>query len=264
MLIRSLATLGLSLGVYAGHDNILQGLVQLEEIANNKSIVETGNRAFQGFIADFLINIDNYGCWCYLKDSKFPLAKGPVQDGVDSECKVLVHGYRCAIIDAIARGETCDPQAVEYIPYNFFSSTTDLETECTTGNSPSGVPDLCKIDACVIEGTFTLVFFSQFFEPGGIAFDPTLVHPEANCGTGTEPDCGVFDAATECATTPGGGSGETECCGNVPARFPFKTFEGARACCNDKTYSTTTLKGCNNPGTGLCETVVAIEDDCPA
>ena len=51
------------------------------------------------------------------------------------------------------------------MPYNFFNAVTDLEDDCRNNNAG----DLCAIDACLIEGTFTLTFFPQFF--GGLQYD---------------------------------------------------------------------------------------------
>jgi len=249
-----LASLGIK-NARAGGSDILGGLQQLEEVANNKSISETGDRAFQGFIADFFADIDHYACWCYF-DEDYVLGKGPVQDSVDAECKRLINGYHCAVIDGIARATPCSPHEIVYIPYNFFSATTALEIECATSNSGNADP-ACATDACIIEGAFTLAFFSQFFQPGGITFDASLSHPESPNNPGT------FDPSVECAGPGGGQASEKQCCGAAPGRFPFKTFEGERACCGGRTYGTSTLQCCVDPATSV-ETVLDVGDSCPA
>ena len=108
-------------------------------------------------------------------------AHGPAQDSIDEACKTLVNGYRCAELDGISRGESCQAHSVEYTPYNFFSGTTDLTEDCELENM---TVSQCAVDACIIEGSFTLQFFGSFFT-GGINFDSSFSHADGPQNQGT-------------------------------------------------------------------------------
>jgi len=228
--------------------------LQLEEAAYNKTVADNpelaSDRGFTPFILDKLQDIQFYGCWCYL-DATWDQAKGPVQDGLDQECKNLVQNYRCLVLDALDRGETCDPEAQEYIEYNLFSSQQDLVVECETNGNQNGDPQnnnqnaQCMIDLCKADGEFTLNLFALMFQTGGIAasnppYDPNVAH------SSNVPNPGTFDPAIECATNllQGAGRSDKECCGEYPTRFPFKTFNGDKDCCGGQTYSTLALQCC--------------------
>ena len=46
----------------------------------------------------------------------------------------------------------------------------------------------------------------------------------------------------------GGWNEESEkiCCGSYPVRFPFRTMNGERACCGEKTFNTQLLSCCED------------------
>lgn len=249
---------------YAGLNQIAEGLKQLNQLATNgteRSVED--DRRFTGFMTDFLGNINGYGCWCMFNE-KYVEAKGPVQDEVDGECKILIHGYRCVEIDAVARGEECDIVNKVYTPYNFFSAATALELECPATNEvfdfdlSQFVPDQCAIDMCLVEGRFTLAFFDQFFTET-IVFDPALSHPDGQINVGP------FDHTVECKINPNGsGKSELECCGLFYVnRFTYKTDEGARDCCDaaQKTFSTATHECCSGGGD---DGTIQLLDQCAA
>lgn len=245
--MRSIATLVALAGTaHAGLFEIENGLRDLTDLASNG----TDDRKFTGFIEGFTNTINGYGCWCNFNE-KYVNSKGPVQDDVDAECKILIHGYRCAIADATARGEECDIVTEDYTPYNFFSSVTDLVTDCAA--ALANVGNQCKIDLCIIEGRFTLVFFSTFFS-GGIPFDPTYHHPDGVINQGT------FDPATECVSTPSGkGKSDLGCCGKFETnRYQFRLDDGAsgRLCCEAaETVFDVATQEC-------CATSVALQGGC--
>jgi len=234
----------------ASMDNMFELMTSLEELSYNKS-VEAGtateeDRAFVGLIATRLTDLDHYGCWCYF-DDLWDTAKGPVQDGLDAECKKLVNGYKCLVRDALDRGETCDPQSQSYETYNLFGANPDVRQDCTT-NSNLDLPaeqQQCAIDLCIVEGTFTLTLFallvSDYVNQNPQPYDPTLAHP-------TNVNAGVFDPAIECVTNTlnGAGRSDKECCGTHPERFEYKTFNGERACCGERTFNTVTLQCCDD------------------
>merc|ERR1712178_14493 len=193
----------------------------IQNYLNSKNTT-TPLRAFAGFIQSSFEPISEYGCWCYL-DTNRPTASahGPVVDSIDESCRDLINAYKCIEIDEI----DCDAQQVSYIPYNFFSSETDLETECQTQNSGNN----CAIKACIAEGAFTLRFIS-FMSMGASTiqnspeYSSDFVHvskggsfdPEINCPSGAK------------ASAPS----EIECCGEyaILTKKPFRTDYWQ--CCN--------------------------------
>lgn len=237
--------------------------LQLEEAAYNKTIADdptaANDRGFVPFVQNLLLDIQFYGCWCYLDDS-WDTAKGPVQDGLDQECKNLVQNYRCLVLDALDRGETCDPQNQDYTEYNLFGGSEQLISECRTNANLGAENEQCRMDLCIADGQFTLNMFALMFQQGGIAasqppYDPNVAH-----STNTE-NPGEFDPAIECLTNglQGAGRSEKECCGSYPERFPFKTFGGDKGCCAERTYSTLALQCC----IGESEQLLDINDPCP-
>jgi len=72
------------------------------------------DRQFTGLIGSFMVDISNYGCWCYLDGGYQGQARGQPKDWIDSQCKRLVNGYKCAAMDAEDRGETCEAHTVDY------------------------------------------------------------------------------------------------------------------------------------------------------
>merc|ERR1711981_622528 len=227
---------------HANFEKIQSVFLQLEEAAYNKTVADdptqANDRGFVPFIMNMLLDIQFYGCWCYLDDS-WDTAKGPVQDGIDQECKNLVMNYRCLVVDALDRGETCDPQNQDYIEYNLFGGSEDFIGECTSNGNEAADNSQCRMDLCIADGEFTLNLFALMFQSGGIAasqppYDPTMTH------AANSENPGDFDPAVECLTNglQGAGRSEKECCGAYPTRFPFKTFDGDKACCGERTYST--------------------------
>jgi len=250
----------------ANFEKIQELFVQLEEAAYNKTIADdpslASDRGFSPFVLGFLQDIQYYGCWCFL-DETWDQAKGPVQDFLDQQCKNLVMNYRCLVMDALDRGETCDPHAQDYTSYNLFGGSEQLISECTDENKDDENSQ-CRIDLCISDGIFTLDLFALMFQQGGIAasqppYDPTMTHPNnANAP-------GNFKPADECKYDyKGAGRSDKECCGTYPNRFPFKTFGGEKACCGDRTYSTLALQCClANPPATDADTIFDINDPCP-
>jgi len=253
MKFQSVAALAvLSTKVNANFEKITDLFVQLEEAAYNKTIADdpsqANNRGFVPTMMLLMTDIQYYGCWCYL-DASWDNAKGPVQDGLDQECKNLVQNYRCLVLDALDRGQTCDPAAQDYESYNLFGGSGNLTLDCATSGNELGDQDTsqCRIDLCVADGDFTLNLFALMFQTGGIAasqppYDPAVAHANNQGGS----SLGLFDPTTDCKYNyQGYGRSEKECCGSYPTRFPFKTYNGDKACCGDKTYSTISNQCCN-------------------
>jgi len=161
------------------------------------------------------------GCWCHF-DEDHGLGKGVPLNVVDEICKTLADNYECAMRDAEDEGETCVPWEVNY------SSSTDLSKGplemCSEAND-----DICAIRACAAEMAFVQSFLA-FLETGG--------------------SLNIFEPPFECVTKKGGAYSAKACCGEYPDRFPYKTMDGARGCCGQRTYSATTLECCDE-GTSL-------------
>ena len=217
--------------VFAGFDQILDSIRMLIR----KREIETGQRQFQGQIATFFENIDHYGCWCNFGND-YHNGRGPVQDKIDADCKVMVSAQRCAKWDSIQRGNECNPATIEYIPFNFFSSNMEIEAECITSNLGHSENPECAADACVIEGYFTLKYFHMFFS--GVQYEAALQHDDHIGGS--------FDPGMSCATKHDGPIGPKGCCGDLPYRFPYDTQNGVRGCCYNTTFSTLTHDCCSN------------------
>ena len=118
--LSSLATLAI-----ADMDSITTNFIAMAK-ANNASIEgvegalmraaisgEDDDRMFVDPILAALQPIFNYGCWCHF-GADWVHAGGAVQDSVDTRCKQLINGYRCAKMDGVERGEECDAGNVAY------------------------------------------------------------------------------------------------------------------------------------------------------
>lgn len=173
--------------------------------------------------------VNEYGCWCYFQNDHHK-GKGQPIDGIDTLCKRLHDGYTCAMIDGAAMGETCVPWEVTYqsatgagLAINMDIAT--IRSECDTQNPVVG----CANWACKIEGYFVqqLLFY---FVNGGL-IDSNQMH-----SNGFNPNVG-------CPTGDGVQS-ERDCCDEQPLRFPFKTYDDARACCINHTFDATMYTCC--------------------
>lgn len=175
--------------------------------------------------------LDGYGCWCYF-ETDHGAGKGKPIDPVDEMCKTLHDGYTCILMDAADRGITCIPWEVPYtsafgggVPSGMDIAT--LQSECDANNGGSLT---CESWACKVEGWFVQSYF-QYGLSGG-AIDTTKEHVNG------------FNTDLECITTPGVKSVDKECCNDFPKRFPYKTYSGLKACCNDHTYDPTVKLCC--------------------
>lgn len=206
----------------------------LAEATNETDIMGTGFRGI-GQVTTSLSAINGYGCWCYFAD-EHGKGKGTPVNRMDEICKVLHDGYECAILDGADESEECEPWTVDYTGSTLLGSTDqEVVIECERENT-----DNCAVRACVVENNFILAVFAEFF--AGTVFDPSFKHEYG------------FNPVTECPAHPGnngnaGGDGndyikEKACCGSYPVRYPFFHINNHRACCGEKTYSTTTYQCC--------------------
>jgi len=222
--LSSLATLAI-----ADMDSITNNFIAMAK-ANNASIEgvegammraavggEGDDRMFLGPILSGLQPIFNYGCWCHFGED-WVHAGGPVQDETDARCKQLINGYRCAKMDALDRGEECDAGNVAYTPYNYFFGAPIL-SDCAASNPGNQ----CAIDACIIEGSFTVEFIDLI-----VTNDMSSVTQAEFQGA----PLGTWDRDVECVVTKQPG-GQRECCGAHPTRAPFGLSNGIKDCCNN-------------------------------
>jgi len=186
-------------------------------------------RAFTGNIANAVNTLDEYGCWCYFYDN-VGRGKGTPVDEIDGFCKTLGDGYQCAMIDSEAAGESCVPWEVAYQPGT--GAGVNLRESCNTLNTES-----CAQMACAVEGQFVDSLFAFLLSGSQINYN------DFGHNNGFDPSHNEG-----CPVKPGvkGVSGEKQCCGAYPYRFPFKTLDGDRACCGARTYNTQLLNCCGN------------------
>lgn len=179
--------------------------------------------------------LDGYGCWCYLGAATRAMDKGrgPPVDEYDQMCKNLEEGYTCVEMDHsldVTSTGTCDPQTVVYA-YNVFSLTDEaIKAECETANSAP-----CEQRVCMLEVTFVRNIMVAVMDPEVFY---TLENSHNN----------VFDPKTDCPIKVGVKS-DKACCGAYPNRFPYKTMDGLRSCCVNKTYNPSFHNCC--PGIGI-------------
>jgi len=196
------------MGTMAKANNVTVGGLQ--------SLRSSSEYRFVDPILTYMDPILDYGCWCHFGNDWIH-AGGKVRDEIDQRCKQLIQGYRCARMDARAQNKDCDAGNVNYTPYNFFFGQ-DIHADCATANAG----DDCAIDACVIEGSFTLHFLSDFVS-GNIE---NLADPKFQAANG-------WDRAAECKIRDSPRNSYHECCGEHPNRAPYSPSRGLLSCCGD-------------------------------
>lgn len=196
------------------------------QIAHTAHVGNDG-RVFQGQLDSAIDSLNEMGCWCYF-DNDHGRGKGKPVDEIDGFCKILHDGYECAMRDAENEGTTCIPWEVEYKAAVGGSLVTTFEA-CQAANSDKSN---CAVRACTVEGTFVEnITAFLVFNNGGL--DDSKRHSNG------------FDPKVGCPTKTGGsGSSEVQCCGTYPVRYPFKTLDGERACCGQRTFSSLALSCC--------------------
>jgi len=165
-----------------------------------------------------------YGCWCIAHGENPLLAKrGLPADEIDSVCKDHALCYECARMDY---GHTCDPTQIGYQ----VTGNKDLITGkryLTCDNSDVCEQSLCQCDKMLAEGLVRT--YDQWDEQYHISTSG-------------------FDGRAQCELPePIHDWGELDqCCGDYPLRAPYRSDNGNRQCCVDKTYHTYYLECCNN------------------
>jgi len=182
--------------------------------------------------------INGYGCWCYFQDDHGK-GKGTVINKVDQVCKHLHEGYECAIRDGVDEGDfNCVPWTVDYNPgithgSNSISNNSGesaMQGECKTKNPDNN----CAYRACMVEVFFVLNFVELFLS--GNVFDPKPAH-----ALGFNPDvkCPIEHAQNN-------RNAEISCCGGYPLRATYRSVNGNRGCCGNKTHNAFLTVCCEN------------------
>jgi hypothetical protein len=150
---------------------------------------------------------------------------------------VSFQGYECVEIDSTASGETCIGHDTDYNDANvdFMAYPTDesIFNSCMASN---GGVDNCAVKACTVEVSFLRDWWPLQQQVYSGTFDPEMARLSHDKD---------FDTSAECAIIRGGYS-ERQCCGKYPTRFPFRTLNGDRACCDERTYQTSSFECCDD------------------
>jgi len=157
-------------------------------------------------------------CWCHFDDDH-GAGKGLPLNGLDEACKSLHDCYECAMRDGEDENSPCVPWEVDYVSATG-GTTESLYEACQRENDNN-----CASRACACEGQFVDSLLAFFIVDGGSI------------------DQCPFNA--ECPVNRIKPPSPKECCGHYPDRYPFKTANGDRACCGQRTYSTLTLECCD-------------------
>jgi len=208
-------------------------LKQFEEIIEN--LLDKTNADFEdgdrGLTAQDMGLLSDYGCWCYFEEAH-GAGKGQPVDELDGYCKQLHDGYECIIADSVDAGIPCVPWEVTYtsafgggIPGGM--TQQNIEITCDGVN----IPNSCAAWTCKVESWFIQQYF-LYSTSGGVI---NAANRHAN----------GFDVTTGCPTSLGHPSPKN-CCGNYPARYPFKTYDGARDCCQSHTFNTNMFVCCSD------------------
>lgn len=184
----------------------------------------TGDR---GFVGTVLKNFNGYGCWCYFEENengaveKTGIGYGKSQpvNQYDAACKILHGGYECIVADQAALGQSCEP----------WTATYNFPTADCLVNGPGPVdcceaintPGSCAADTCIVERQFAVDMLNLLNELN--------VPTEFNLYQHSN---GFDPGSASCPIVPGLPNPTTACCGDYPQRFPYKTLNDARKCCD--------------------------------
>lgn len=200
-----------------------------------------------------LSNVFNYGCWCYF-GNQAP-ARGPVMDEVDGFCQTWYHSKDCIGID---NGPTCDI-SMQYndvltAQQNPFDPSLDYMGLCQTANAGDQCAiENCAVDAYFLRSIFNHMAFNHLNSTLSQAFgwDKDICRGLSGSDLAASTVAPFTTAAPVVVTTAAPGTTEPPvpadaCCGSYPNRFPYKTKQGTRSCCNDNTYNNLLLECCPN------------------
>lgn len=194
-----------------------------------------------------LTNIFNYGCWCYFGD--YSPVRGTAMDSVDGYCKQWYENKDCVVID----DATCDPD-IDYedvlgdlsFPFN---PAHDYIAMCDAANAADACASLnCAIDATFLRDIFNHMAFNQLNQTlsQAMGFETAICHnAQAAAATTTGNPLTTSAASGSTAVPTTSAFPNMMCCGDYPARFPYRPRNGERRCCGTVTYQFSTLECCD-------------------
>lgn len=240
----------------------LSSLTKLSELIGNSRKNATGARPglrdLPGQSGNFADYFKPYGCWCNFDQSsdKIAYGRGKPVDAWDQLCKNLQGSYECAVIDAKARGESCDPLTLDFAIEDYDAAQSAYKMKYGTDpwawaqSDPSDVKqfgltdplwmcsvqdDRCKTEVCIAEYWFLMEAWSMIFtlenDLNIASGQPELIEQLMTANTFLEDG---FDRDANCPANGNGNDSGKQCCGNWPRRHSFKSkdqFGNARSCC---------------------------------
>jgi len=218
-----------------------------------------------------MLQLLEYGCWCYF-DGDYMKGRGEPVDDFDNLCRQLHHNYVCASMDAEAEKDLlCLPWEADYQVFSFYSYSMDIEMECIDKNPNNE----CNQRACIIEMTFVLRLMQQYhmgayphdeyqawagFDVETCLPNNTIAEYQYSMDNMVSElveklETEIIDEVVQIEETleefergldmqfeyP-----EKMCCGRYPDRFPYKPKFGVTQCCGWRTYDTRILSCCDD------------------
>jgi len=187
-------------------------------------------------------NFFGYGCWCIAHGENPLLAKrGLPADDIDSVCKDHALCYECARLDY---SHKCDPTQKSYA----IVGNTDLVTgeKFLTCDNPDDVckQTLCECDKMLVEGLV------REYKKWDVKY-----HINTSGFNGHQ-DCELPEPIHDWGE-------QDQCCGTYPHRAPYRSDNGNRQCCNNKTYHTFYLECCDGEikNKGSCPSIAPVDDE---
>lgn len=204
-------------------------------------------------------SVANYGCWC--RFNQYKPHRGTAQDTVDEACKQWYQNYDCLGVDyntdtpLFKCNMDVDYNDVIVSLQDPFDPATDYDAACQAANPGDAcAAESCHVDAVFIRHVFLFLAdntlnmtlsgwygFNGNVCTGRVDSTGTTAAPGAAATTGAPVPATTAPAGTTATPVPG-----TQCCGDYPNRYPYKTQGGDRQCCVDTTYNINVLECCPN------------------
>lgn len=160
--------------------------------------------------------VENYGCHCFIDNSRIPGGKGPPVDQQDSLCRKLSQCHSCVSLDYQNHKKKCDPDVGNY-RYTIDGTLKTISCDDQKNKDP------CKRNACECDRNFALEFAKIWDDS---TYNRYFWKNKFNIKAGTP----TFDMDSTCQVTSFG-SPKNQCCGSYPERKPFNSV--LYDCCAD-------------------------------
>jgi len=228
-----------------------------ESTKNNENVSDDDRKIMELFT---ISSVANYGCWC--RFNMYKPYKGPAQDTVDEACEQWHKNYDCLHVDYSTNtpmfrcGEDTPYTDVLATIADPFDPATDFAAACANGINGNDI-NTCEAQACHVDAVFVRHIVNYLKDntlnmtlSGWYGFDGSACRGASVAGTTASPGVVTTGApavvTTDPAATTATPQATVDCCGDYPARFPYKLNNGNRACCVDTTYSVSVLECCPN------------------